>query len=227
MCQVKRQVDRSTVQHRNLPGLTWQKGEVMPASRSLHASRLATALLCLLLAAGPAFSLAAAPADMAPMTPGATITVNTSVDGINDGDGFCSLREAITAANTNAAVDACPSGSGADTINFSIGAGVVTITLGSALPPVSSPVLIDGSTQPGYVGTPLVRIDWSGTALGLSTSNNSTVRALDLSYYRGGTGTRGISVVASSNVTLENLLIAHRNNAIYVRRPSPMGSAFT
>jgi CSLREA domain-containing protein len=45
----------------------------------------------------------------------ATITVNTSTDEINT-DGDCSLREAIQAANTDAAVDACTPGIGADTV---------------------------------------------------------------------------------------------------------------
>jgi CSLREA domain-containing protein len=40
---------------------------------------------------------------------GSTITVNTAADESNT-DGDCSLREAITAANTNTAVDACRAG---------------------------------------------------------------------------------------------------------------------
>jgi CSLREA domain-containing protein len=50
-------------------------------------------------------------------TPAATITVTTIADELNS-DGDCSLREAIQAANTDAAVDACAAGSGADTITF-------------------------------------------------------------------------------------------------------------
>jgi CSLREA domain-containing protein len=50
-------------------------------------------------------------------SPTATITVTTTADELNS-DGDCSLREAIQAANTDAAVDACPAGSGADTITF-------------------------------------------------------------------------------------------------------------
>lgn len=46
---------------------------------------------------------------------GVTIAPNTTDDELN-GDGDCSLREAITAANTDATVDACPAGSGPDTI---------------------------------------------------------------------------------------------------------------
>ncbi|MEX2555968.1 MAG: choice-of-anchor Q domain-containing protein [Actinomycetota bacterium] len=56
-----------------------------------------------------------------PSAPAATtLTVNTLEDELNT-DGDCSLREAITAANTNAAVDACGAGSGADTIDLPTG----------------------------------------------------------------------------------------------------------
>ncbi|MEP7358494.1 MAG: CSLREA domain-containing protein, partial [Anaerolineales bacterium] len=48
---------------------------------------------------------------------GTTITVTTAVDDFTT-NGNCSLREAIEAANTDAAVDNCPAGSGADTIRL-------------------------------------------------------------------------------------------------------------
>ena len=47
--------------------------------------------------------------------PAADITVTETADELNN-DGDCSLREAIQAANTDAAVDACTAGSGADVI---------------------------------------------------------------------------------------------------------------
>ncbi len=56
----------------------------------------------------------------------ATITVNTTSDELNS-DGDCSLREAINAANSNGAVDACTAGSGTDTIV--VPAGTYTLTL--------------------------------------------------------------------------------------------------
>ncbi|HNB51554.1 MAG TPA: CSLREA domain-containing protein, partial [Anaerolineales bacterium] len=56
----------------------------------------------------------------APAAPAVTITVNTTADELNF-DGDCSLREAIRAANTDASVDACPAGSGTDTISLPIG----------------------------------------------------------------------------------------------------------
>lgn len=60
----------------------------------------------------------------------ATITVNTTVDELNN-NGNCSLREAVRAANLNAAVDACAPGSGADEIVFAAGVtpGVFTLTI--------------------------------------------------------------------------------------------------
>src|SRR2546425_7082963 len=51
----------------------------------------------------------------APAAAGTTITVNTTNDELAV-DGNCSLREAITAANSDAAVDACSAGNGADTV---------------------------------------------------------------------------------------------------------------
>src|SRR5262245_50999582 len=61
-------------------------------------------------------------------------------------DGDCSLREAIQAANTDAAVNECVAGSGADTITFAVSG---TITLASPLPDVTDPagLKIDGSGQ--------------------------------------------------------------------------------
>jgi CSLREA domain-containing protein len=59
----------------------------------------------------------------------AGITVSTTNDELNN-DGDCSLREAIQAANTLAAVDACTAGSGADTIT--VPAGTYTLTIAGA-----------------------------------------------------------------------------------------------
>ena len=50
-----------------------------------------------------------------PPAPPRSPTVTTTADELNS-NGNCSLREAIRAANTDSAVDTCPSGSGADAI---------------------------------------------------------------------------------------------------------------
>ncbi|MEN9564194.1 MAG: hypothetical protein RIR73_2438, partial [Chloroflexota bacterium] len=72
----------------------------------------------------------------------AGIVVNTAVDENNTGSD-CSLREAITAANTDSAYGGCPAGSGSDAITF---AGNYTITLaGSQLPTVTTVITITGN----------------------------------------------------------------------------------
>src|SRR5215472_1782385 len=86
-----------------------------------------------------------------------TITVTGTGDTIAN-DGVITLREAITAANTDAASGDAPAGSpGLDMIAFDIpGAGPHTITLTSPLPTITEAVTINGQTQPGFAGTPLI-----------------------------------------------------------------------
>jgi hypothetical protein len=87
----------------------------------------------------------------------ATFTVtNTN----NSGAG--SLRQAILDANA----DAFP-----DTIGFNIsGSGFQTIAPTSSLPTISQPVTIDGTTQPGFAGAPLIELSGAnaGSASGLT-----------------------------------------------------------
>ena len=90
------------------------------------------ALLALLLAVMPVQPARAA-----------GIIVNTAVDE-DTNNGSCSLREAITAANNNAAYNGCAAGSGTDTITFA-GDHTITLTLGSQLPAVTSAVIINGN----------------------------------------------------------------------------------
>ncbi len=95
--------------------MMWASAAQVVKSRALAFGFLLAAFVAVsLLAAGPAQA--------------ATITVNTNLDDANN-TGNCTLREAITASNTNAAVDACASGAaGADTINFASGIGTITLT---------------------------------------------------------------------------------------------------
>ena len=93
-----------------------------PQARRLPLSLVPALLVVLLLLAGLLVPTRAAYA--------ATITVTTTADEFGNGAG-CSLREAIQAANTDAAFGGCPAGSGDDTITLP--AGTYTLTLvGSA-----------------------------------------------------------------------------------------------
>ena len=138
-----------------------------------------------------------------------TIYVNTTSD-VCDGDtssimalvhnmgtdGKISLREAILAANNTA------NGSGGpDRIYFDIdGSGVQTIVLNSALPTISDPVIIDGTTDSQFHGTPVIELDGENVAMdrGLVLtvgSSGSTIRGLVVNRF----GWEGIYVSSNDN----------------------------
>ena len=71
-------------------------------------------LIALFAGLGHTSTVVAAP-DPSSDAPAGLIAVNTVVDERN-ADGDCSLREALSAAGLDTAVDACPVGSGDDTI---------------------------------------------------------------------------------------------------------------
>ncbi len=105
-------------------------------------------------------------------------SVTTSADG-----GPGSLRQAIVDT------DETP---GSTTVDFAIpGTGVQTIVLGSPLPAITNSAFIDGCSQPGYSGTPLIELSGSqaGDADGLViTAPDVTVRGLAIDGFASGAG---------------------------------------
>lgn len=98
--------------------------------RSFAAAALVPAALTIALA------LTAAPAAAA------SITVNT-VSDFDTTDGFCSIREAILAANTDAAHNECTAGSGDDHIHFAFPLpGIILLT--DHLPAITETLAIHG-----------------------------------------------------------------------------------
>lgn len=79
---------------------------------------------------------------------GNTIIVNSTLDVADSADGLCTLREAITAANTGTASGAtageCDAGSNSDSDTISLTGVAGTITLASALPNITADVSING-----------------------------------------------------------------------------------
>jgi hypothetical protein len=119
---------------------------------------------------------------VAPNGPATFTVTNTSDSGPG------SLRQAILDANAH------PNGSPIDKIAFKIpGTGPQTIHVGAgvgiALPQVSDPVVIDGTTQPGFAGIPLIVLDGSGagaSANGLDVAAGvSTIRGLAIDGFGG------------------------------------------
>ncbi len=110
----------------------------------------------------------------------ATFVVTTASDGVPSVPAG-SLRAAILSANANA---------GLDVISFQIpGTGVHTINLVATLPAISEAVVIDGTTQPGYVSLPLIELNGSaaGSTPGLRLiGGNAAIRGLVLNRFIGG-----------------------------------------
>lgn len=125
--------------------------------------------------------------------PSQTFVVTTTSDGTGAG----TLRTAITSANANP---------GLDTITFNIsGSGQQNLPITSALPVITDPVVIDGTTQPGYAGVPLIRLTpgASGIASLINiTGGGSTVKALSFASFSGITTNNGVIVLASNNNTV-------------------------
>ncbi|HRJ44456.1 MAG TPA: CSLREA domain-containing protein, partial [Caldilineaceae bacterium] len=85
-------------------------------------------VLSLFAQAGPGSSPVSPSFTIPPFEPpaGSVITVTTGLDNLSD-NGDCTLREAIQAANTDAAVDACPAGNGDDLILVPAGSYVLSL----------------------------------------------------------------------------------------------------
>ncbi|BCM88216.1 hypothetical protein IAD21_00043 [Abditibacteriota bacterium] len=120
------------------------------------------------------------------------IVTNTSDSGTG------SLRQAITSANATTA---------ADIITFNIsGTGIHTITPATQLPIITSPVTIDGTTQPGYTNGAVPHIELSG----VTASKTSSAAA-------------GINFQAS-NCTVSGLTINNWNGeAVYITKSTTAG----
>src|SRR5688572_29769576 len=102
-----------------------------------------------------------------------------SVTNTNN-SGAGSLRQAIIDANASGAID---------TINFSIGSGAQQIIPTSAMPVIVNPVIIDGTSQPGFSNSPLIELSGNGAgagALGLRFTGNasgSTLKGLIINRF--------------------------------------------
>ena len=105
-------------------------------------------------------------------SPQSTFTVTNTNDA-----GAGSLRQAIQDANASP---------GADMIAFNLTGGPTTITPATPLPEITDAVTIDGSTQPGFAGAPIIEINGervNGEGL-LITAGNSVVRGLVINRFK-------------------------------------------
>jgi titin len=105
------------------------------------------------------------------------------------------LRQAIVNANATTA---------ADTILFNLPTGATTIHPLTALPTVTGPTTIDGTSQPGYAGSPNVTLDGTGTLLPDPLTGNT-----DGLRFEGGSSTlRGVIIGGFDGLTGAGVSIA-------------------
>lgn len=156
------------------------------AVRTARAARCFAATLLVLLAALVAPAIASA----------TTYTV-VSADDVADGTcppAACNLRQAINSANASP---------GLDRIEFAIvPGGPQQILLTRPLPDIAGPTVVDGTTQPGYGGAPLVELS-AGAAAASSglrfRGGDSALLALVVNGFSGGSGV----LLASDRNTIE------------------------
>ena len=123
-------------------------------------------------------------------------TTNDSDDGVC-GTIFCSLREAITFANSTPT---------SDTITFNIGGtGTRTISPITPLPAITAPVVLDATTQPGAsCNAPTVEVNGSLAGAGANgftvNTSNSTIKGFVINNF----SANGIALNGASNTVACN-----------------------
>ncbi len=133
---------------------------------------------------------------------------DTIVNTNDSGQG--SLREFIENANALSNTNLAQAGmtAGIETSIFQIpGAGPFSIQPATALPTVTDPVVLDGTTQPGWTSAPIIELDGSLIATdnthGLHlTAGGSTVRGFVINRFATA-GSSGIYLATGGNNTVE------------------------
>lgn len=175
----------------------------------------------------------------------ATITVDTATDE-NTNNAACSLREAITAANTDAAYNGCAAGSGTDTIAFNVSGTALTvrtITLSNslgALPSITTPLTIDGWSQGvndgtvGYTGSPLIEMSGqnltttsiAGFTIDGAAANGVTIQGLTVNRFKSSLSAAIRVQNGASNVTVKGNYIGLNAAGTATAATSPNNNSF-
>ncbi|HKM56755.1 MAG TPA: right-handed parallel beta-helix repeat-containing protein, partial [Isosphaeraceae bacterium] len=140
----------------------------------------------------------------------ASFTVTSAADDPSGPTpGIVTLRDAINEVNN----DTTDVVGNPDVIKFAI-SGTPTISLAANLPALTAPVFIDGASQHGYSGTPLIQIDGhgvQGSGLTLSPgSNGSTIAGLDIYGFSQGAGL----LIQSNNNVIESSYLGTSDDGV-------------
>src|SRR4051794_3243729 len=163
--------------------------------RTVRTAALAALVATLLLA------VAAASAEATTFTVTSTADPGTGACDVTE----CTLREAITAANAD---------STADQVAFDLDTALDpphVIQPASALPTITQPVTIDGTTQSDFFHDPAVQIDGTNAGAsvsGLTVGASATIKALSIDSFSGA----GISMSAGTSTLAGNWIGALASN---------------
>lgn len=128
----------------------------------------------------------------------ATFTVTVTNDS-----GAGTFRQAVMDANASP---------GADIIHFNI-TGSFSILPSSAFPLITDPVTIDGTTQPGYAGSPIVELNGQSAGAGVDglrvSAGSSVIRGLIINRFT----SDGIEFSINGSNLVENCIVGLDTNA--------------
>ena len=158
------------------PFVTW--ASATPSVATISGTGLASALAPGTSAITASLAGVTSPADTLTVIPPASWSTPPPTSSV-------SLTERLAFATRSRAPT--PVGGGTHTITFAVpGAGVQTIAPLTPLPAIAASVLIDGTTQPGFAGTPLIAVDAGpagGPAALTIAGSDVTVRGLAVDQF--------------------------------------------
>lgn len=138
--------------------------------------------------------------------------VNTTVDETTPGDGLCSLREAmLNSKNKDNTYSECGLGTGTDSIFFTSSS---TITLGSALPTVSTTLTINGSPIIQASDCDPVNVPGGCTpaTYGIMATTTGGDLELDGLQLQNGSATSGGALYIASGTTVTLISVTFQHN---------------
>ena len=166
----------------------------------------------------------------APASGSYSITTSSGAQFSDEDFGAYYVQQVYTVSSTadtgvgtfREAIDNADAHGGPSTIAFAMGTGQQTIDILSALPAITAPVTIDGTTQPGYSGTPLIELDGAGAGTdpnGLTIAGDDiTVKGLIVSGFSGD----GIVVTGNDNLVESSYIGTHSPGPRPWETPGPV-----
>jgi CSLREA domain-containing protein len=140
----------------------------------------------------------------------ATIMVST----VADTDAVsCTLRDAITAANTDTSTGGCAAGAGADTITFAA-AVRGSITLATALPDITADLTIAGPGAGALTVARSAAVDTPQFGI-LTIDGGATVAIADLTLAGGNTDSVGGGLFNQGTATLTGVTLSGNTASVY------------